>query len=131
MTTALIAKDGTIRKLDRVAESDERVTPADVQDPETLARIVQDLRKQVAQLRRAWTPRVLVFRDVVTTGSLGSPQTLRFNHSFGGAAWFQVLRLVTGGTDFRLDYSANSTNDTLILTSYSSGTFSLRVEEVG
>lgn len=130
--SALVFTDGTVRQLDRASEADARVTAADVQDPETLARMVQDLRKDVARLRGMWTPRSTTYVDVVTTGSLGSPQTLRFPHGFGGRVWFTLVSLTTGGTDFRLDYaSASSTNDVLVLTSYSTGTFSIRVEQTG
>lgn len=130
--SALVFTDGTVRQLDRASEADARVTAEEVQDPETLARMVQDLRKDVARLRGMWTPRSVTYVDVVTTGSLGSPQTLRFPHGLGGRVWFTLVSLTTGGTDFRLDYaSASSTNDVLVLTSYSTGTFSLRVEQMG
>jgi len=128
--SALAFTDGTVRQLDRATEADARVTAADVQDPETLARMLQELRKDVARLRGQWTPRSVTFVDVVTTGSGGTPQTLRFPHGFGGRVWYSVVS--SSGAAMRLDYSsASSTNDVLILSSYSAGTFSLRIEEMG
>lgn len=132
--SALTFTDGRVRQLDKPQTGRDRFTPEQAADQQVLARKVQELEDRLSRIERQWntTRRDVTFVDVVTTGSLGSPQTLRFPHGFGGRVWFTLVSLTTGGTDFRLDYSAaTSTNDTLVLTSYSSGTFSIRVEETG
>lgn len=131
MSAALVLPSGTVRQLDRPAEADAQVTAEDVQDAEKLARMVQDLRRDVARLTGAWSPRTVTFVDITTAGSLATPQTHRLVHGFGGRVWWTVVSLRTGGTDFRLDVSTSTTNDVLVLTSYSTGTFSLRIEAAG
>jgi len=129
VSAALVLPSGAVRQLDRPAEADARVTSEDVQDAEKLARMVQELRKSVTRLERAWAPRVMVYQDVTTTGSGGSPETLRFAHQMGGRVWYSVVS--SSGAAMRLDQSTATTNDVLVLTSYSAGTFSLRVEQAG
>lgn len=132
--SALVFTDGRVRQLDKPQTGKDRFTPEQAADDAVLARKVQDLEDRLARIEARWstTRRDVTFVDVATTGSLGSPQTLRFPHGFGGRVWFTLASLTTGGTDFRLDYaSASSTNDVLVLTSYSTGTFSLRIEEMG
>lgn len=132
--SALVFTDGRVRQLDKPQTGKDRFTPEQAADGAALARKVQDLEDRLARIERQWntTRRDVTFVDVVTTGSLGSPQTLRFPHGLGGRVWPTLLSMTAGGNDFRLEYSAAlSTNDTLVMTSYSTGTFSLRVEEMG
>lgn len=130
MSASLVYADGKVRQLDKPASGRDRFTPDEAKDADKLARKVQDLEDRLAKLERGWMPRQTTFVDQTTTGTALSPQTLRFPHGFGGRVWYSVLS--ASGAAMRLDYdSTNSTNDTLVLASYSTGTFSIRIEESG
>lgn len=133
MSHAVIDSTGTVRKLDGPAKADQVITSRDVQDPEVLARLVQELRGEVATLRRAWSPGVIDFERVTTTGTSMSPQTLRFEHGFGGRVrYWPIGWESSGGVALALiEDTASTTANTLVLYCYSAGVLSLRVESAG
>jgi hypothetical protein len=126
---AVIDSAGLVRRLDRLPDSDERTTASDVQDPEKLARLVQDLRKRVTILERRHAPRWRDFEDV-TVSTAGA--TVQLEHRFGTRVRFHVVdwTSATGAPDLRKD-TTNTDADTLVLASYVAGTATVRVEEAG
>lgn len=135
MSHAVIDAAGRMRQLDKPAQAEQVTAPKDVQDPETLARLVQQLRTEVATLRRAFSPRRLDFDRVTTTGTSIAPQTVRFPHGFNGRVRYWPVGWESAGTVQlgiieRTDASGTDAN-TLVLYVYSAGVLSLRVEEAG
>jgi hypothetical protein len=135
VTTAVVETSGRIRQLDKPADADSRVTSKDVADAEVLARLVQDLRKEVTALKRAWSPRRIDFDRITTTGTGVSPQTLRLPHGFAGrvrywAVGWESPSSATLGIIERTDSQGTDSN-TLVLYVYSTGVLSVRVEEAG
>ena len=105
---------------------DEVVTEADVQEPPKLARLVLRLLKDVAQLKRAWTPDRVDFEDRVVDGT--GVTLYRFEHGLGGRVRWWVVDS-TGPHDLVRD--ASSDNNTLVLYSYGATTVTIRVERAG
>lgn len=133
MSASVATQDGRIRKLDKPTEASEVITAADVQDAEKLARLMQELKSQVADLAGRWNPRVIDFERVPTTGTGGAPVALRLAHSLNG----RVRYWVTGWESpsaFSLNFIENTAQtdaNTLVLTMYCTGTISVRIEEAG
>jgi hypothetical protein len=82
----------------------------------------------------AWNPKRIDFEDQVSTGTDASPQSISFNHSFGGRVrWWIVDAYSTGSIVLPLVLKDNTltTANTLVLNVYYPMTFTLRVEEAG
>ncbi len=129
MSWAVIPSGGAPRTLDARQQADATTTADDVQDPQKLARLVQELRADVAMLKGSWRPDVVEFQDV-TVGAGGAPVSLR--HAMGGRVrWYAVAFQSLGGGWASLERDPSSTNDTLTLLSYVDGTVTVRVERAG
>lgn len=131
---AVIDSTGTPRQLDGRAEPEVVVQEADVQDATKLARMLAWLLREVAALRRRFSPRRIDFEDQVSTGSAGSPATIRLEHGFGGRVRWWVVDVTTPGV-IAVPYIYNDTTltdeNTLVLRVYYPSTITFRVEEVG
>jgi hypothetical protein len=129
MGAARIDSDGTVYPLDRPISPDEVVTAKDVQEPSKLASMLLRLLRDVASLKRLWTPKRIDFEDVAC--SLGG--TNRLNHGFGGRVrWWVVEWLpASPGTAFGLEQTAATDASTLVLASSTTGTATIRVELAG
>ncbi len=127
MPTAFVTSDSAMVPLDGKAPSQIIVTPKDVQDPEKLARQLQDALNSIAELKRAWQPRRLYVRDVPVT-TLGS---YRFEHRFGGRVnWWVVMWVPdSSGNGFAFELDPSSDDDTLVLFSGQDGTATICIEE--
>lgn len=126
--SAIVPAHGDIRQLDRHAEPDEQVTPADVQDPERVSRLLMRILRDLAALKRRWWPlRVDVEdREVDATGTT----KYRYPHGFGGRVRWWVVGW-SGAAGPQLAEHDDTDDMTLVLVSYVAGTVTLRIEEAG
>lgn len=129
MSHAIVQANNTVRQLDRQAEPDEQVTEYEVKDASRLARVVMRLLRDVAALRRSWSPKVVDHRDRVVDGT--GTTVYRFPHGFGGRVNWWPVDWVSAAAGPRLVRDPSSDNETLALVSYTAGTLTLRIEEAG
>jgi hypothetical protein len=129
MNAAVVSEDGTVRQLGPRADAPGVVTAEDVQDPEKLARFLNDMRREQAAQARRWSPRVLIDRDRAVT----SGDTVRIEHGFGSRVLYGVgeWRPATPGDVALFDFDEDSDGDALLLTVGNTGTVTLIVVEVG
>jgi hypothetical protein len=135
MSSALVEENGRTRQLDKPAQAEQVTTAEDVQDPETLARLVQQLRTEVATLKRAFSPKRIDFDRVSVTGGAVIPQAVSFQHGLNGRVRWWVIGWESSVAD-KLDIIERASNPastatTLVLNVYATGRLSLRIEEVG
>lgn len=132
---AVVDSDGNVVQLDAKPRQEPRITSADVQDPETLARLLQSLREDVRELQRAHSPDVVEFRAVsVTAGSY-----VRLSHGLRTAnVNVYVVRWVPASTasnwecHLLLDASQSDENVAVLLaSSVTTGTATVRIERAG
>jgi hypothetical protein len=126
--SAYIPNGGPMRQLDKPAEPDEQFTVEHAQDPRRLAEVVMRILRDLASLRRRWWPEHIDYRDKVVDGT--GTTFYRFPHGFGGRVNYWPVRW-SGAAAPNLVYSSTSDDDTLVLTSTSAGTVTLRVEAAG
>lgn len=129
MSAAVAFTDGRMRQLDAKGTPSAVLTALDAQEPEKIARAVNDLTRSVAEQARAFTPRVIFHRDVTVTGT--GLVKYRFQHGFRGLVNWYVARWSSAAGGHSLVEDASTTADTLVLVSYIAGTLTLRVEEAG
>lgn len=129
MSAAVITSDGTVRQLDARAGEPIVVTSEDVQDPEKLARLVQDAHREIASFRRRFAPRMTEFEDLEVTA--GDP--LRVTHGFGGRVryWPVDWRPTTPGDAPIFDKNTDTDEDTLVLDVGNAGIVTILVREAG
>lgn len=121
-------KDASVRQLDAKAGQQIVVTSEDVKDAEKLARMLQTALRAIDERDREWRPRRLYFRDL-TVDATGTTK-YRLTHNFGGRVNFYFADTSsTGYADLRKD--SETSNDTLVLTSYNAATVTVVVEEAG
>lgn len=140
MPAAKISSSGVVRQLDGRKTSTQQLAPEHVQDPQRLARELNELRDKAAEQDRKHDPRRIDFEDLVCT----SANTLRLVHGFGGRVRWWVVDWTSTGTPL-VDSVGDTTNvyspmlvkttatdaNTLVLQSYVSGVATVRVEEAG
>lgn len=126
-------RDATSKQLDSRPQPDEVVTNEDVADAPKLARLLTRILSELAALRRAWSPRVITFRDIVSTGTNVSPQTVRLTHGFGSAVEYEVVDIANPGVVNVTLVSRDSTSDAnvLVVKVYFAATIAIRVTEAG
>lgn len=123
-------ENGRMVQLDRKAEPRQAVTVADVQDPERLARLLNELRDGVDAERSRFKPRKIDFVDIPVDNSGDS--TVRLAHHFGGRVWWYVIAWKGASfSPFLVGPSTLSTDNVLVLGSLVTGTATIRVEEAG
>jgi hypothetical protein len=127
MSGAVVNADGGVRQLDAKAEAPIVITAEDAADKEKLARLLQQALRDLAELRRRHSPKWLDFEDVtLSTGDYEFPHGFR-----GRVRWWVVDWLPDASADpVALERSADSTADTLVLSSFCDGVATIRVEEV-
>jgi hypothetical protein len=129
VSAARIESDGKVRQLDGKAEPAEVFNEEDAKDSAKVARQMARLLREVAALRRQYVTRRIDFEDV-TVGSGGASVTLE--HGFGGrVVWWVVDWADVGGVSHNFAKSPATTDNTLVLYSYISGTATIRVEAAG
>lgn len=132
MSAAYVTREGDTTSLDGRAPNPSVVTAEDVQDPEKLARLLEDAHRKIQALERRWNPRVLYFRDLVVDNTLTTQFPLE--HKFGGRVNFDVVHWqpANPGDVPQIEPDASATTaDTLVLISGAIGTATIRVEEAG
>lgn len=127
---AKISASGAVKQLDGKAQPDQIVTESDVQQPRKLARLLSDLLKDIAALKRRAYPRRIDFEDIVVdaTGVTAIPMRHGFN---GRVRWWPVDWRAVGTSGPQLNRGSATDANTLVLVSYAAGTVTIRVEEAG
>lgn len=128
--SAIIPKNAPIRQLDKAAEPDRQVTEDEVKDVPRLQKLLMELLRDVATLKRRWWPNRIDYED----RAVGAASTHRFTHNFKGRVRWWVVDWVpdVAGDEYRLERDVDATDaNTLVLRSDVVGTITLRVEEVG
>lgn len=128
MSTAVLTDDGA-RRLDGRADAPVTITAQDVTDPEKLARLLNDLRRDVAEERRRWKPSEIYRQDLSVTGG----DTISIAHGLHGRVRYAVVEWEpdTPGDAPLFDKDDSTDEDTLRLAVGNSGTVTLHVWEAG
>jgi len=125
--SARIASDGTVTQLGAKSTPDEIVTADDVKDTAKLAKVLTRIISLLAALRRAWAPRTIDFEDVPLPNAGG---LVTLQHNFGGRVRWWVVDNI-GASSILLQRNAATTADTLVLSSNSAMTATIRIQEAG
>lgn len=126
--SAVAPTGGQIRQLDAPTQPDQNVSVDDVADPPTLARLFMTALRDIAKLKRRWSPDFIDFRDV-TVDATGTARFV-FPHGFGTAVNYWPVKW-SGATAPCLRVDAASDYRTLVLTSTVAGLVTIRVERAG
>lgn len=123
----------TITQLDGKAGPEEVVNEDDVKDASKLAKMLARVLATVAGLRRQWAPRRMYFQDIATTGAAGASVNHSLQHSFGGRVnWWVCGWGIYGDTAPVVCCDDTvTTSETLVLSSFATGTMTICVEEAG
>lgn len=129
MSAAIVRRGGTIDRLDGRAASDVNITAKDVEDPERLARLVQEQARRVSDIDGRWRPERVDHEDRAVVS--GTP--LRLEHGFGGRVrwWIVDWQPTTPGDAALFERASGTDTNTLVLNVGNSGTVSVRVERAG
>lgn len=128
ITAAVVDRAQRVRSLVQPKGTDRQVTEAQVQDPQTLARLLQGALRDIAELSRRPCPRRIDFEDVEVNGD--GVTLYYFPHGFAGRVRWWAVDYVGGPALLHRSEDA-TTDDTLALLSEIAGTVTIRVEEVG
>lgn len=120
---------GEVKQLDRKAEPIEQVTEEQVQDSPRLARLLMGLLRDVADLKRRWSPRRIDFEDRVVDGT--ATTKYRFAHGLDGRVRWSVVGWKDAVAGHGLVQHEDTDDGTLVLISYVAGTVTVRVEIAG
>ncbi len=125
--SAVIAKTGEVRALDGKAGPPVNVTTEDVQDPATLARMLQDARRELAELRRLWRFRPRFYKDLAVDGT--GTTVYQVAHNFGGGVFWWPVKWSpsVAGTEVRISEHADTDESTLRFVSGAAGTVTICV----
>ncbi len=132
MSAAIFENDGAARSLDGVAGPAIVVTEQDVTDPKHLARMLQDVRRALADLTRRWQFRPQFFVDQVVDATGTTKYQFQHNLRAGRVFWWPVeWSPSVAGTEVRLSEHADSDADTLVLVSGAVGTVTICIAGEG
>lgn len=123
---------GSVIKLDGRAAPPSVVTSKDVQDPEKLARQLQDVTRGLSALQLQHRSTFVDFEDKVC-GTGGASSAIVLPHNLGGAVrWYVVDWQISGSAGGPILHrnAAASDENTLVLWSYKAGLATIRVERV-
>lgn len=129
MSANLDTVTGKIRQLDGLAGPDEQVTPDQIEDKERAARLLMQILKDVASLKRRFWPKRMTFESkaVDATGTT----KYRFKHGINARVRWWPVDWSGASAGPQLARHEDSDSNTLVLVSYASGTVALRIEEAG
>lgn len=128
--SVVVEADGARRQLDNKSAPPVSVTAEDAGDPEKLARMLEQVMRDNAELRRRFAPRFVEFRGIGTDGS--GTTKIRLFHGFGGPVRYwptEAVNFGSGGPS--LETHPDTDVNTLVLVAYGVGTVTIRVEESG
>lgn len=130
MSAVTVPSIGKAKALDGRAAPDEVVTEENVQDPKKLSELLVRLLRDVASLKRRFSPRRIDFEDVAVGGA---GATVSLQHNFGGRVrWWIVDWSDASGTRSNIYRDTTlTTANTLVLVSLVVGIATIRVEETG
>lgn len=123
--SAIVDSAKRVQRLDGRSESQAIVTDSDVQKPATLARLIRALLNSVASLERKSLLRRVTFPPRVLLGD--GTTKYRFPHGLGVIPDILIVRW-DGAAPPNLKVHADSNSATLVVTSLSAGTATLRLE---
>lgn len=126
--SANIPSAGDVRQLDLRSESVDQVTERDVEDVGRMSRLLMGILRDVSALKRRWSPNRLDFEDR-TVDATGTTK-YRFEHRFGARVRWWVVGW-SGAAASALSEHTDTDYNTLVLTSASAGTATIRIEEAG
>ncbi len=126
--SANVPAQGAARQLDRTVEPEAQITTQEIANPERVVRLFARLLGDVAQLKRLWRARRLDYEGRTVLGD--GTTRYRFEHLIGGSIRFWIVDW-DGDDPPNLRRHASSDSSTLVLTSTSAGTMTLRIEEAG
>ncbi len=117
MSAAVVESDGTVRGLDSRAGEPISVVAEDVADAARLARMLQDVRRELAEVKRWWHFRPRFYKDL-TVDATGTT-TYRLRHGLGRAVFWWPVRWTpsVAGTEVRLSQHASTDENTIALVS--------------
>lgn len=126
--SANIDAAGEVKQLDGRVEADEVVTEADVQVPLKLSKLLIRVLREIATLRRRWSPRRIDFEgvDLDATGT----KRFRLPHKFNGRVRYWPVEWA-GAAPYNIARDPATDVNTLVLVSTSAGIATIRVEEAG
>lgn len=126
---AAVVTDASVRVLDGRGDAPVVITPEEVQRPDVLARLLNELRRGQAETARRWNPRVLVVED----RDLTSGDEWRVEHGFGGRVrwWIADWQPSTPGDVPVFERDAATDANALVLDVGNSGRATLIVMEAG
>lgn len=127
--SAIVDKNNSIRPLDKAVEPLERVTPEQWTDVPRMTRLLTQILRDIAQLKRRFWPLRIDHQDRVVDAS--GTVLHRFAHGFGGRVRWWVVDWTDATLPPLLVRHSSSNNDTLVLTSGVAGTVTIRIEEAG
>lgn len=127
--SANIKASGDVRQLDAAREPDEVIDDVDVADHGILSRLLTRVLREVATLKRTWTPARIDFEDVTVDATGTTTYTLR--HGLNGRVRFWVVDWSSTSAGAALARHADTDANTLVLVSYVAGTATIRVEASG
>lgn len=129
MTAARIDASGKVYRLDGSILPRAAVTPADVQEPAKLARLVAEAHRAAAEANARANPRRIDHEDVAVDNT--GTTKYRFEHGFGGRVRWWVVGWSGASAGPQLIEDGDTGNDTLVLVSKVAGTVTVRIEEAG
>lgn len=127
---AKVLSTGVMKQLDGKADPDQQVTEQDVQQPPKLARLLTDVLRDLARLKRRPYLRRIDYEDIAVTAGGSVTLAHRFN---ARVRWWVVdwVPSVSGVAPVFERTVATTDANTLILKAGNSGTATFRVEESG
>lgn len=128
MSAAVFPANGPVRQLDSSLGPEETVRPDQAVDPVQVARLLMRILRSIALLKRIWNPMRIDFEDIVVDAT--GTKKFRFEHKFGSRVRYWAVEW-SGAAAPNLRKDAATDANTLVLTSTSAGTVTIRVEESG
>ncbi len=121
---------GEKRELSRLKESDQQITPEQLEDVPRMQRLWMRVLRDLSRLLSLWTPDVIEHEDVPFDGT--GTTTYALNHNLGGRVRFWAVDWVSGsGGGPALARHSDTTDNVLVLVSYIDGVGTIRIERAG
>lgn len=106
------------------------ISPENIEDPEVLAELIDDLQGRIADLEASQPGESVDFEDVAVS-TAGT--TVKLSHQMGGRVRYWMTDWVPSAANTVPDIEKDTTNTTanvLVLKSYVAGRLTFRVEKV-
>jgi hypothetical protein len=120
---------GEVRQLDTFSEPKEEITVEQLDDKPRVARVLMSILRSLATLLGRWSPRVVDFRDLVTTGDTVTPSRHSLNHKLGAPVNWWLVK--SSSAALAREATSESNSNTLVIDVYGSSVLTVRIEEAG